>query len=156
MNQKADAMAKITANLFCTIVMVLLIFIHSGTIQAADTGFTLVVTCSEKDAPKGSSPTVEIYISESLCCDGYDGLLKGLKRKKKGFYALDLTGIGKGKPLEPVHLQISRKPAGLLVTQYTRGLPPTLVPRSGGTVSFDRRFAEELVCNALFDTSKLE
>jgi hypothetical protein len=149
-------MTKMKANLFRAVVGVLLLPALSGTIQAADTGFTLAATCSEKGAPKDSPPTVEIYIPASLCCDGYDGLLKGLKRKKKGYYALDLTGIGKGKPLEPVHLQISRKPAGLMVTQYTRGLPPTLVPRNGGTVSFDKRFAEELVCKALFDTSRLE
>lgn len=133
-----------------------LALILSSTVHAADNGFTLVVACTEKGVPETSATKVEIYIPDRLCCDGYDGLLKGLKNKQKGYYALDLTGAGKGKPLEPVHLQISRRPAGLLVTQHTRGLPPTLVPRNGGTVSFDKRFAVGLACKALFDTSKLE
>ncbi len=35
---------------------------------------------------------------------------------------------------------------GVVVNQYTRKLPPTVVPVAGGKVSFDKRFAEGMVC----------
>ena len=34
----------------------------------------------------------------------------------------------------------------MVVDQYTRKLPPTRVPVAGGKVSFDKRFAEDMVC----------
>ena len=34
----------------------------------------------------------------------------------------------------------------VVVDQYTRKLPPTRVPVAGGKVSFDKRFAEDMVC----------
>ena len=53
---------------------------------------------------------------------------------------------GKGKPLEPVRVSLTTDKKGVVVNQYTRKLPPTTVPVAGGKVSFDKRFAEDMVC----------
>ena len=116
--------------------------------------FFQITSCTEKGSAATDGVTVEIYVPRDLCCGGYEGLSEGLKQKKQGFYALDLTSVGKGKALEPVHLEISKDADGLLVDQYTRRLPVSLVPRGGGTVSFDNRFASEMMCSPLFQTSR--
>jgi hypothetical protein len=59
---------------------------------------------------------------------------------------LDLTDAGKGKTLEPVRVQYSKDKKSVIVNQYSRKLPPTAVPVSGGTVDFDQRFATGAEC----------
>lgn len=118
------------------------------------TAFFQIASCTEKGSAPTDGVTVEIFVPRDLCCAGYEGLSAGLKQKQQGFYALDLTSVGKGKALEPVHLQISKDADGLLVDQYTRGLPVSLVPRGGGIVSFDNRFASEMMCSPLFQSSR--
>ena len=66
-----------------------------------------------------------------------------------GWYALDLTGAMKGKPLEPVRISISSDKKFLIVDQYTRGLKPTRIPIEGGTVDFDQRFGTKAKCGAM-------
>lgn len=66
-----------------------------------------------------------------------------------GWYALDLTGAMKGKPLEPVRLSISPDRKYLIVDQYTRGHPPTRIPVTGGTVDFDQKWGTKAKCGAL-------
>jgi hypothetical protein len=65
-----------------------------------------------------------------------------------GYYALDLTQAGKGKPLERVHVRISGDKKFVIVDQYSRGLPPTRIPIEGGTVDFDQRFGSQAKCRA--------
>jgi hypothetical protein len=98
----------------------------------------LVLRCKNSDA------RVELYLPEAVAHSRASH--SSLARPVKGYYALDLTDIGKGKPLEPVRVSLTADKKGLVVNQYTRRLPPTTVPISGGTVSFDRRFAENMVC----------
>jgi hypothetical protein len=63
-----------------------------------------------------------------------------------GAYTLDLTDSGKGKTLEPIHLQFSRDRKSVIVDQYTRKLPRTAIAVAGATVDFDKRFATEAKC----------
>jgi hypothetical protein len=66
-----------------------------------------------------------------------------------GWYTLDLTGISKGKPPEPLRISISPDKKTLIVDQYTRGLPPTCILVTGGTVNFDQRFGRHAKCGEL-------
>jgi len=116
--------------------------------------FTLITSCTEIGAKPSETAVVEIYVPSGFSGVGdgaYDELSKKLKQTKQGFYALDLTNFGKGKSLEPVLLKVSEDVEGLLVDQYTRGLPLRFVPRGGGIVRFDTRFAQELECTPLFE-----
>ena len=63
-----------------------------------------------------------------------------------GYYALDLTDANKGKMLEPVRVTLSADKKTVIVDQYTRGLPPTRIPVTGGTVDFDQRFGTAAKC----------
>ena len=63
-----------------------------------------------------------------------------------GYYALDLSDVNKGKPLEPVRVTLSADKQSITVDQYTRGLPPTRIPVKGGTVDFDQRFGKGAKC----------
>lgn len=109
--------------------------------------FCLVVVC------KNESAAVEIYAPAPICYAGVDEFFKGLLKDNRGYYALDLREAGKGKPLEPIHLKAIEGNKGIEVHQYTRGLPPARVPKEGGAVSFDRRFAEDMTCSPLFETA---
>ncbi len=92
---------------------------------------------------------MEIYLPQSLIFKApgeTDNILS--MPPTIGWYALDLTGALKGKPLEPVRVSISPDKKYLIVDQYTRGLT-TRVPVTGGTVDFDRRFGRNAKCGAL-------
>jgi hypothetical protein len=65
-----------------------------------------------------------------------------------GSYILDLAAIGKGKSIESVKVSLTADKRGVIVNQFTRGLPPTVVPTTGGVVDFDHRFAEQATCAA--------
>ena len=68
-----------------TIGVILALFLTlnlDGTVHAGESGFSLVVTCAEKGASEATATKVEIYVPDRLCCDGYDGLVKGLKKKQ--------------------------------------------------------------------------
>jgi hypothetical protein len=45
-----------------------------------------------------------------------------------------------------VRVTLAKDKRGVVVDQYTRGLPPSTVPLKGGKVSFDNRFAENMTC----------
>jgi hypothetical protein len=70
-----------------------------------------------------------------------------------GYYTLDLTEPGKGKPLESVLVSISEDRKFVIVNQYTRKLPPTRIPIGGGTVDFDQRFGKDAKCGELSSKS---
>ena len=108
---------------------------------AADEGMKRVFTC------KGDDAAMEIYIPQSAVSG------RGLANVKvdqpiTGAYTLDLTDADKGKHLEPVHVSFSPDQKFVIVDQYTRNLPPTRVPVSGGTVNFDNRFGTNAKCGA--------
>jgi hypothetical protein len=102
----------------------------------------------------------EAYMSRVLVCDGTDARMEiylpqsaehddaALVRSVIGYYTLDLSELGKGKPLEPVRVSLSADKKWLIVNQYTRKLPPTRIPIGGGTVDFDRRFGTGAKCGA--------
>jgi len=104
-----------------------------------------VVSCEGVDA------TMEIYLPQSIVFKPSTPMLSNILAMKPaiGWYALDLTGAMKGKPLEPVRLSISPDKKFLIVDQYTRGHPPTRIPVTGGTVDFDQRFGTKAKCGAL-------
>lgn len=106
----------------------------------ADVAMRRVFSCENGDAK------MEVYIPEFAVTG------RGLANVKfggqlMGAYSLDLTGAQKGKVLEPVRVSLAPDKKSVIVNQYTRQLPPTLVPIDGGTVSFDRRFAENAKCS---------
>jgi len=104
---------------------------------ATDEAMKRVFTC------KGDDAAMEVYIPQSAV----EGA--GLTNVKvNGAYALDLTSAGKGKNLEPVHVSSSPDQKFVIVDQFTRGLPPTRIPVSGGTVDFDNRFGTNAQCGA--------
>src|SRR6476660_707865 len=106
--------------------------------SAQDGAFARVLQCKNEDA------RVELYIPSDIAHAGNDW--KALEKTTAGYYALDLSDAGKGKPLEPVRITLTKDRRGLIVDKYTRGLPPSTVPLKGGKVSFDKRFAENLAC----------
>ena len=63
-----------------------------------------------------------------------------------GYYTLDLSEANKGKPLEPVKVSMTADGKTVIVDQYTRKLPATRIPVSGGTVDFDQRFGTGAKC----------
>jgi hypothetical protein len=93
---------------------------------------------------KNDNARVELYLPDAVARSGNDW--RALEKTTAGYYALDLSDAGKGKPLEPVRVTLSKDKRGLIVDQYTRGLPPSTVPLKGGKVSFDKRFAENMLC----------
>ena len=98
-----------------------------------------MLVCESEDAP------MEVYLSQSIL-SGKRPLREALARPVVGYYTLDLSGINKGKSLEPVKVSMTADGKTVIVNQYTRGLPPTRIPVEGGTVDFDRRFAEQAKC----------
>jgi len=91
---------------------------------------------------KGPDASMEIYVPE----DALTGAVPPKHGVIDGLYALDLSGAMKGKHLEPVHITESPNHKGIVMTQYTRGLPPTTIPKDGGMVNFDNRFGTHAVC----------
>jgi hypothetical protein len=108
-------------------------------------GNCLVTSCRNDDA------VAEIYAPESLC-QSEDALFNGLRNGQRGLFALDLNQENKGKSLEPINISAAKGDSGIVVDQYTRHLPPTVVPKEGGTVSFDNRFGENMECSPLLST----
>ena len=74
--------------------------------------------------------------------------LRALAQPVIGYYALDFSEVGKGKPLEPVKVSMRADGKTVIVNQYTRKLPPTSIPVGGGTVDFDQRFGTGAKCGA--------
>jgi hypothetical protein len=105
---------------------------------AQDGAFARVLQCKNENA------RVELYLPDAIAHGGNDW--RALEKTTAGYFALDLSDAGKGKPLEPVRVTLTKDKRGLIVDQYTRGLPPTTVPLEGGKVSFDKRFAENMTC----------
>jgi hypothetical protein len=96
-------------------------------------------------ACEGPDASMEVYVPQSVVY-GKVPLASALAQPVIGYYTLDLSGANKGKSLEPVKVSISADGKTVIVNQYTRGLPPTLVPLGGGTVDFDKRFGTQAKC----------
>ena len=110
-----------------------------GIVQAfaAEVAMRRVFSCVGPDAK------MEIYVPESLL-SGLGVQNAKLDKQATGAYSLDLTDAGKGKMLEPVHVQYSNDKKSVIVTQYTRG--PTTIAVGGATVDFDQRFGTQAKC----------
>ena len=118
--------------------LIALIALAPTSSSAQEGAFARVLQCKNQDA------RVELYLPAAMAHAG-DGW-QALEKTTPGYYALDLSGAGKGKPLEPVRVTLAKDKRGVVVDQYTRGLPPSTVPLKGGKVSFDKRFAENMTC----------
>ena len=94
---------------------------------------------------KGTDANMEVYIPQSIALSG-PALARALAQPVIGYYALDLSEVGKGKPLEPVKVSMKADGKTVIVNQYTRKLPPTSIPVGGGTVDFDQRFGTGAKC----------
>jgi hypothetical protein len=110
-----------------------------GEAPAADVAMRRVLFCDGPDAK------IEVYIPDALVTGTGVQAVK-LDKQAVGAYSLDLSDAGKGKTLEPVHVQYSRDRKSVIVDQYTRKLPPTAVAIAGATVDFDQRFATGVKC----------
>jgi hypothetical protein len=110
-----------------------------------------------------SQANAEVVMKRVLSCKG-DGAtmeiflpLSAVKRRGAtnaelaepiiGAYTLDLTEAGKGKILESVRIGYTADRKAVIIDQFTRKLPPTRVPISGGTINFDNRFATNAKCS---------
>ena len=94
---------------------------------------------------KGTDANMEVYIPQSIALDG-PALARALAQPVIGYYTLDLSEANKGKPLEPVKVSMTADGKTVIVDQYTRKLPATRIPVSGGTVDFDQRFGTGAKC----------
>lgn len=111
--------------------------------------YCLVTSCTNAGAG------AEVYAPDRICHNGSDEFFNALQGEQRGLFALDLNAYGKGKAVEPINIRAAEGNSGIIVDQFTRGLPPTEVPKTGGTVSFDKRFGEDMKCSPLFETSTL-
>ncbi len=130
--------------LFCTALTHATLCEPAGAVEPES--YCLIVSC------KNDAAVAEIYAPERICNNGFDAFFAAIQTGQRGYYALDLNEYGKGKVLEPATLRASKVNKGVDVDQFTRGLPPATVPKEGGTVSFDTRFATGMVCSPLFET----
>ena len=96
-------------------------------------------------ACEGPDAKMEVYIPQSIVF-GSVPLAHALAKPVIGYYTLDLSAANKGKALEPAKISITADGKTVIVNQYTRGLPPTRIPLSGGTVDFDQRFGTQAKC----------
>ena len=94
---------------------------------------------------RGTDAAMELYIPQSIASTGA-APSHALAQPVIGYYALDLSEAGKGKPLEPVKVSMTADGKTVIVDQYTRKLPPTRIPVGGGTVDFDQRFGTGAKC----------
>jgi hypothetical protein len=94
---------------------------------------------------KGTDATIEVYIPQSIALNGA-ALARALAQPVIGYYTLDLSEANKGKPLEPVKVSMTADGKTVIVDQYTRKLPATRIPVSGGIVDFDQRFGTGAKC----------
>jgi hypothetical protein len=106
---------------------------------AADVAMRRVLFCEGPDAK------MEVYVPDAVVT-GTGVQNAKVDKQVTGAYSLDLSGAGKGKTLEPVHVQYSADRKSVIVDQYTRKLPPTSVAIAGATVDFDQRFATGAKC----------
>jgi hypothetical protein len=106
---------------------------------AQDGAMTLVLRC------KNDGGRIELYVPQSIVT-GRTLANIDLSKPVNGFYALDLTEYRKGKSLEPARVRLTADKKGVVVEQLSRRLPATTVPVAGGKVSFDKRFAGDMVC----------
>jgi hypothetical protein len=92
----------------------------------------------------GDGVKMEIYIPESASRDF--ALKDG--RPVLAWYALDLSDpdLNKGKSLEAVLVRYAEDKRALILYQFTRGLPLTVIPMGGGVVNFDNRFGSDAKC----------
>jgi hypothetical protein len=118
-----------------------MVALATPSIVAADEAMKRVFTC------KGDDAAMEVYIPQSAVQGAGLANVK-LSQPITGAYTLDLTDAGKGKTLEPIHVSLSPDRKFVIVDQFTRNLPPTRVPVSGGTVNFDNRFGTNAKCDA--------
>ena len=126
------------------IAMLLSTHVHA-TDPGMDSYMTRAITC------EGPGAKMELYIRQSIALARDEAIRK--MRPTIGFYALDLTEAGKGKPPEPVRVSMSADGKSVIVNQYTRKLPPTRIPIGGGVVNFDNRFGTEAKCGPFNDRS---
>jgi hypothetical protein len=94
---------------------------------------------------KGTDATMEVYIPQSIALNAPE-LARALAQPLIGYYTLDLSEANKGKPLEPVKVSMTADEKTVIVDQYTRKLPATRIPVSGGIVDFDQRFGTGAKC----------
>jgi hypothetical protein len=123
--------------------------VHAELVADNTESYCLVISCKSDDA------VVEICAPQRICYKGYDEFFKDLQSEQRGLYALDLSGYDKGKSLEPINLRATKRNTGIIVDQFTRRLPATAVPREGGKVSFDTRFATDMLCSPPFETGAM-
>lgn len=92
----------------------------------------------------GDGVKMEIYIPESASRDF--ALKDG--RPVLAWYALDLSDpdLKKGKNLEAVLVRYAQDKRALVLYQFSRGLPLTVIPMGGGVVNFDNRFGSDAKC----------
>ena len=92
----------------------------------------------------GDGVKMEIYIPESASRDF--ALKDG--RPVLAWYALDLSDpdLNKGKSLEAVLVRYAEDRRALVLYQFSRGLPLTVIPMGGGVVNFDNRFGSDAKC----------
>jgi hypothetical protein len=92
----------------------------------------------------GDGVKMEIYIPESASRDF--ALKDG--RPVLAWYALDLSDpdLNKGKSLEAVLVRYAEDNRALILYQFSRGLPLTVIPMGGGVVNFDNRFGSDAKC----------
>lgn len=92
----------------------------------------------------GDGVKMEIYIPESASRDF--ALKDG--RPVLAWYALDLSDpdLNKGKSLEAVLVRYAEDKRALILYQFSRGLPLTVIPMGGGVVNFDNRFGGDAKC----------
>ena len=64
-----------------------------------------MMICMQED-----TPAMEIYLPQSIVF-GKKPLAQALAQPVIGYYALDLTGANKGKPLEPVKVSMTTEPS---------------------------------------------
>ena len=119
---------------------------------------TSALVCVVTGPAAAKQPGEEAYMIRMLACEGPDAKMEvyiqqsiatndaALARSVIGYYTLDLTGANKGKLLEPVKVTLTADRQTVIVDQYTRKLPPTRIPVSGGTVDFDQRFGTGAKC----------
>ena len=112
--------------------------------SAENAAMTRVLACEGDDAK------MEVYLPQSVVT-GRGVTNANLAKPVVGFYALDLSAAGKGKPLEPVRVSYTPDKKMVIVDQFTRGLPPTRIPVGGGTVDFDKRFGTNAKCGPFND-----
>ena len=106
--------------------------------SAGDDGWMMRMLVCE-----GEGVTMEVYLPQSVIYSP-EGMRGG--QTVNGYYTLDLSDANKGKPLEPVRVTLSADKKTVTVDQYTRKLPPTRIPVTGGTVDFDKRFGTNAKC----------